>query len=129
MIVLDENIDADQRESLRRRRLHVQQIGRDVSRRGTQDPDIFPLLQRLSRPTFFTRDLRLHSRHLCHPRYGVVVLAVDKSEVAAFVRRVLAHPAFAQARNRMGKVVLASHDGLRYWRLHTTAEERLPWRP
>lgn len=129
MIVLDENIDEYQGEVLRSARLHVRQIGPDLGRLGMQDPDIFRLLQRLSRPTFFTRDQGIYARHLCHPRYALIVLDVGESEVAAFVRRVLAHPVFAQARDRMGKVVLASHEGLRVWRLHSTAEERLPWRP
>lgn len=127
MVVLDENVDEAEAQTLRRARLHVRQIGPDIGRSGMKDPDIFRLLQRLSRPTLFTRDLRLYTRTLCHPRYGLAVLAVAKSEVAFFVRRVLAHPNFAQARDRMGRVLLASHDGLRSWRTHATTEERHAW--
>ncbi len=124
MIVLDENIDADQGVLLRQARLHTRQIGVDLGRWGLLDSDILPLLQRLSRPTLFTRDQGLYARCFCHPRYGLVVLDVGAAEVATFVRRVLAHPRFSQVRNRMGRVLIASHEGLRSWTLHATTEER-----
>ena len=57
------------------------------------DDEIVPLLQRERRPTFFTRDDDFYDRSLCHPRYCIAYLAVTKSEVATFVRRLLRHAA------------------------------------
>ena len=56
MIVLDENIRDSERSQLRRWRIPVCKIGRDVSRRGLQDLEILPLLRTLRRPTFVSRD-------------------------------------------------------------------------
>ena len=129
MIVLDENVEAVQRDTLRTWRIHAHQIGYDIGRQGMQDTDIVPFLRIRSRITFFTRDDDFYSCDLCHARYCLVVLDVGRAEFARFTRRVLSHPRFSQARERMGRVILASHEGLPFWRLHTTVEERLPWRP
>ncbi len=47
MNVLDEHVPAEQRDVLKRRRIAVRQIGRDVGRMGMQDEQIIPLLRRL----------------------------------------------------------------------------------
>lgn len=65
MHILDENILKSQRELLEGRRIAVRQIGVNAGRKGMLDEEIIPLLQQLSRPTFFTRDdgfLRARSR-------------------------------------------------------------------
>ncbi len=91
------------------------------------DEEIIPLLRRLHRPTFFTRDLGLSDRHLCDSRYCVVVMPIDPEDVAVMVRRVLHHPAFDTQAKRMGTVIHASHSGLTVWRLHAASEERVDW--
>lgn len=129
MIVLDENIIDSQRALLRHWRIHAQQIGFDIARKGLSDPDILPFLQHLSCPTLFTRDLGLCSRHFCHPRYGLVVLSVEQTQVAEFVCRVLRHSHFSRSRDRMGRVVNAFQAGLRSWTMHSTVEQKHLWLP
>jgi hypothetical protein len=125
--VLDENIPASQRELLIRRRVRVRQIGFDVGRSGMQDAETLPLLIRLRRPTFLTRDEDFFDRRLCHAKYSLVHLDVPRQEVALFVRRLLAHPNFDTQANRMGTVVRVSHVGLSVWRLHAERKSRFTW--
>ncbi len=127
MNILDENIPKNQRQLLESWRTRVQQVGFNVGRRGMQDDEIIPFLQQLRRPTFFTRDEDFYDRQLCHARYGLVYLAVDKYEVATFVRRFLRHPDFDTQAKRMGAVVRVSSAGLSFWRLHAEKELRREW--
>jgi hypothetical protein len=126
--ILDENIPASQRRWLESRRIRIRQVGFNVGRRGMQDEGIIPFLQRLRRPTFFTRDEDFYGRRLCHARYSLVYLAVEKHEVAHFVRRVLRHPAFDAQGKRMGAVIRVSSAGLSVWRLHAEKELHRKWR-
>ena len=66
MTILDENIPEDQRQLLRSWRVPARQIGFEVGRPGMQDGEILPLLHRLGKSTFFTRDLGFYSPHLRH---------------------------------------------------------------
>lgn len=100
MNILDENVPKPQRELLEGRRISVRQVGVNVGRKGLFDEEIIPLLQSLRHPTFFTRDSDFHKRDLCHRAYCLVYLAVEKSEVALFVRRFLRHPDFKTRANR-----------------------------
>ncbi len=127
MNVLDENIPANQRELLVRRRVRVRQIGLDVGRSGMQDAEIIPLLIRSRRPTFFTRDEDFFDRRLCHLKYALVHLDVQRQEVAIFVRRFLAHPKFDTQAKRMGTVIRISHLGLFVWQLRDEKKVRFKW--
>ena len=80
MNILDENIIDDQRQSLRRWRISVRQIGVDVGRSGMQDEEIITLLHEYNRPTFFTRDDDFWEPTLCHAGYCLVHLAVKKKD-------------------------------------------------
>jgi hypothetical protein len=71
-----------------------------------------PSLLQLRRATLFTLDSGFYRRELCHPRYCLVCLDVHKEEAAAFIRRVLSHPEFATAAQRMGAVIRVSSAGL-----------------
>ena len=102
MIVLDENIPEDQRLLLRSWRIRAYQVGRDVGRAGIKDEQIIPLLLRLRRPTFFTRDLGFIDAKLSHARYGIVCLAAEPDEAAILVRRFLRHPSFDTQAKRLG---------------------------
>jgi hypothetical protein len=126
--VLDENVPASQREMLLHRHVRVRQIGVDVGRSGMQDDEIIPLLIRLRRPTFFTRDEDFFDRQLCHARYCLVYLDVRRQEVALFVRRLLADANFNTQAKRMGKVVRVSHDGLTVWKSRVARATRFNWR-
>ncbi len=127
MNILDENIPANQRQLLESWRVHVRQIGFSVGRRGMQDEELIPFLLGQRRPTFFTRDVDFYDRQLCHARYCLVYLDVDKNEMAAFVRRLLRHPACNTQAKRMGHVIRVSSAGLSIWRLHATKELALQW--
>ncbi len=127
MNVLDENILKDQRELLQSWRISIHQIGHDVGRKGIRDDEIISLLHQLRRPTFFTRDFGFYDRKLCHARYCLVYLAVDRAEAAVFVRRLLRHPDLNTEADRLGKVIRLSSAGLSIWQLHAEAETLLDW--
>jgi hypothetical protein len=125
--ILDENIIKDQRQLLRSWRIRVRHLGHDIGRKGIQDEEIIPFLLQLPRPTFFTRDLGFYERTLCHRRYCLVCMAVEKYEAAFFVRRFLHQPEFDTQAKRMGTVVRVSHIGLSAWRLHAVEEASFNW--
>ena len=74
-----------------------------------------------------TRDLGFYDRSLCHARYCVVSLAVDKYEAAVFARRLLSHRALNTQTKRMGKVIRVTHSGLSVWGLRMEEELSLAW--
>ena len=128
MNLLDENIIEDQRELLVRWRIRTRQIGQDVGQQGMKDHEhLLPLLHKLSRPTFFTRDLGFYNRQLCHDRYCVVCLAVHQYEVARFMRRLLRHSRCNTWSKRQGTMMRVSHAGIRRFRLNYDGEELLEW--
>lgn len=127
MNVLDENILESQRQLLRSWGIAIRQIGHELGRKGMADEAIIPLLRRLRRPTFFTRDLGFHDYSLCHPRYGLVCLAVGQYEAASFIRRLLSHPQFNTQRKRMGTVIRVTQTRLSVWRLHAMDEVTESW--
>lgn len=129
MNVLDENIPDSQRQLLRGWRIPVRQIGHEVGRSGAKDDAVIPLLHRLGPATFFTRDLGFYEKELCHSRYSIVVIAAGQYEAASLIRRVLRHPRLRTTGQRLGKVIQASHTGLRYWQLRADSETFLGWRP
>jgi len=65
MLVLDENVPADQRHSLRKWRVHFRVIGVDVASWGTTDENLIPVLHDLPRSTFFTLDRNFFRRDWC----------------------------------------------------------------
>lgn len=129
MIVLDENVVERQRHLLLKKRIRAGQIGVDVGHKGMLDTDLIPFLVRRPGVTFFTQDLDFYKRSLRHPKYCIVVVTGNEDMVAECVLRVLRHPRFSAARERMGRVVLAFHEGLRCWSLGEEREQRLLWIP
>ena len=127
MNILDENIPANQRDLLERWRLRVHQIGFNLSRRGIHDDDIIPMLLQQRRPTFFTRVDDFFDRQLCHRRYCLAYLAVEKNEAAEFIRKLLRHPDFDTQAKRLGSVIRVSTIGLSIWRLRATKKISLKW--
>lgn len=127
MNILDENISENQRRLLQSWRIVVRQIGQDIGHMGMQDNEIIPFLLQRRRPTFFTRDLGFYNRRLCHARYCLVCLAVDKYEAALFIRRLLRHREFNTQAKRMGAVLRVSHVSLSVWRSHAEKETSYHW--
>ena len=129
MILLDENIAEDQCHLLRKWRFRFGQIGQGVGRQGMKDEDqILPLLHKLDRPTFFTRDIGFFDRERCHQGYCLVNLDAGQKDSAGLVRRVLRHPALNTKAKRMGTVMRVRTTGLTVWRWDTDEAERLPWK-
>src|SRR5229473_2123064 len=60
MLVLDENLPADQQQWLRRWRIHFRVVGVDVADSGTADENLILVLHRLSRPTLFSLDRNMY---------------------------------------------------------------------
>lgn len=127
MNVLDENIVESQRQLLRGWRIRVQQIGHELGRAGMLDDEIIPLLRRIRRLTFFTRDLRFYEAKSLSANYCLVCLAVGQHEAAVFVRKILRHPSLNTRAKRMGKVIRATHTGIRLWSLSSDEEIEMRW--
>jgi len=128
MNILDENISKNQRQLLESWRISIKQIGVNVSHSGIKDREIILFLQRLRRPTFFTRDDDFFKPQLCHARYGLIYLDVEKYEVAFFVRRLLKHSEFNTQAKRIGNVIRVSQAGLACWQLHVRDEVHFKWK-
>jgi len=128
MNIIDENIIKSQREQLQIWRIRFVQIGTEVGWRGMDDRnEIIPLLHRLRRLTFFTRDAGFYDRTLCHARYCIVHLGVEKDEAAEYIRRFLRHPEFNTYAKRLSKVIQVSSVGLRYWQLNMHEKQAVDW--
>lgn len=127
MNLLDEQVTADQRVQLRAMRISIRHIGFDTGRKGMLDDEILSFLRQRRRITFFTRDWDFYNRNLCHARYCLVYLGIEKSEVASFVRRFLRHTEFNTEAQRMGRVVRVAHSGITFWQLHQELETHVDW--
>jgi hypothetical protein len=128
MNVLDENVTESQRSLLRRKRIALRQIGRELGREGMKDEAIIALLHQLDRPTFFTLDGDFCDGRLCHRGYCLVHVNVAEDRVAEYVRRVLRHRELNSKAKRMGLVIRASPSGLSVWGVHQKQEGHLSWR-
>lgn len=128
MNILDENIPFGQRRPLTKWRIHFRQIAHEIGREGLDDREqIIPLLHRLRRPTFFTRDQDFYKARLRHAGYCLVYLDVLPDEAALHIRRFLHHPTFRTQAQRMGKVVRVRHSGLSWWEIGGRAERAASW--
>ncbi len=115
MNVLDENITDHELRLLSAWGVRYRSVARDLGLTGIADEAILPLLHRLKRPTFFTRDADFFGRQLVHPGYSIVFLDVVESRTAVFIRHFLRHPEFRFARQRLGRVFKLPPRQLGYW--------------
>jgi hypothetical protein len=127
MNVLDENVPDHQRLLLRRIRIPIRQVGRDLSKKGIGDEQIIPLLLRLHRPTFFTLDNDFYDNDLCHERYCLVFLDVIQKLFAEYIRRFLRHPELNTRAKRLGRVLRVSPGGVAYFADRNIREQHLSW--
>jgi len=125
--VLDENILPDQRQRLISWAIHVRKIGIEVGRLGMGDEDIVPLLRKLARPTFFSRDSDFYQPTLRNAGCCLVWLEIAHGQAAVYVRRLLEHPAFNSEAKRLGNVIHVSPSGLHYWQLRARMEQFARW--
>ena len=129
MLVLDENVPADQRHLLRKRRVHFRVIGVDVASSGTTDENLIPALHGLPRPTFFTLDQNFYRRDWVHRGFCLVWLDVADDLAAEFVRRFLRHPRFETRAKRMGIVARVHSRGIQFWQTARRDSQRVVWPP
>jgi hypothetical protein len=127
MIVLDENIPADQCEMLWQKHIHAKHIGFDAARKGIQDYEIIPFLHQLNRPTFFTLDVDYFKRRLRHDGYCLVYMDIEDDDAAAYILQILRHPALDTKAKRMGAVIRAEPKGISLWRIRHEGKEYLSW--
>jgi hypothetical protein len=113
--VIDENITRDQADLLSKWRIRFRSISRDLGAQGIADENIIPLLLRLKRPTFLTRDRDFFQPALAHPKYSLVWFDVDPHETAFFIRRFLRDRRFRTTSQRLGKVIRVHHQGIEFW--------------
>ena len=128
MNILDENIDAFQRQRLRDWKIHFKRIGDDVGWLGMKDiDDIIPLLHSLKRVTFMTLDNDFYKPFLRHTGYCLVFFDVKPNEASATIKRFLRHQAFRTQVKRMGKVVRVHPAGISFWQVGEVKEKYLFW--
>jgi hypothetical protein len=106
MNIPDENIEAGQRELLRRYKIPFRQIGVEIGRKGLDDVvQIIPLLLTLNNATLFTHDRLFARRKNAHAHDCLVYLEIHYTQSADGIRRFLKHPDFNMIKKRLGKVV------------------------
>lgn len=127
MLVLDENLPAEQRLWLRKWRVRFRVVGVDVALLGTQDENLISLLHCLPQPTFFTLDQDFHRTRWAHASYGLVWLDVEDDQAAEFIRRFLRHPAFDTQAKRMGIVARVHPGGVRFWKVKQRGAQLVAW--
>ncbi|MCS7013333.1 MAG: hypothetical protein RMI34_06855 [Chloroherpetonaceae bacterium] len=128
MNLLDENIPEPEAQKLRRFKIRIRQIGKDIAVLGDDDlQKIIPLLHQRGNITFFTADRDFYKAELRHQRYCLVYLDVAQSEEATYIRRFLRHKQFRQLRQRLGKVVRLSPDGIHFWTLGSDQRNFETW--
>ena len=105
----------------------VRQIGHEVGRLGTKDPDIIPLLHRLRGVTFVTQDWDFFKPALCHSSYCLVWLDVRADDAVFYLRRFLKHARCSTQGKRMGLVARAHHDGIDFWERNRPRLQWMTW--
>ncbi|SRR6266571_345708 len=127
MLVLDENLPADQQRLLRKWRIRFRFVGVEVAASGAEDDDLISLLHRLPQPTFFTLDRDFYRHDWTHPNYCLVWLDIRRREAAEFIRRFLRYPAFNTKAKRMGMVARIHRDGVTFWRMGKRSSLLASW--
>ena len=127
MLVLDENLPADQRQLLRKRRIRFRVVGGDVAASGATDENLIPVLHRLPQPTFFTLDRDFFRADWAHANYCLVWLDVRRRDAAEFVSRFLRHPAFDTQARRLGTVARVHTVGVLFWRVGRRSPQSVSW--
>jgi|SRR6266850_1732276 len=129
MILLDEQIRADQRLLLARSRIRFRQIGKDMAAAGIKDENIIPFLLTLKRPTLFTHDHGFFQSSLAHSRYCLVLLAESDIEAAFYIRRFLRHSRFNTIRKRMGTIARVHCEAIHFLQRDYPNMQRADWSP
>jgi len=118
MNLLDENIPDEQRRKLQSRKMRVQQIGYDASKKGVDDKQqIVPLLHRVKRVCFFTRDNDFYKQSLLYKNYCIVYLDIVEDFSAVYVLRFIKHKEFNTVAKQLGEVIWLAPEGIHFWHI------------
>ena len=130
MLIIDENVSEIEVWRLREWRIAVRQVGPDLAGASISDENILPILHRLKRPTFFTRDQDFWNSRLVHANYCLVFLDIREHEglIADAIRRFLRHTAFDTHAKRMGKVVRLHPGGVSFWQRGKRSLQLVAWK-
>lgn len=127
MLVLDENLPADQWQLLRKWRIRCRVVGGDVGASGATDENLLPVLHKLPQPTFVTLGRDFFRRDWIHASYALVWLDVRRREAAVFIRRFLRHSEFDTQVKRMGVVARVHESGVVFWRIGKRSPQSVSW--
>lgn len=127
MLVLDENLPAEQRRLLRSSGIRFRAVGEEVAFSGAKDENLIPILHRLPNPTFFSLDRDFYRRELAHQRYCLVWRDLRGGQSAEFIRRFLRHPTFNTQAKRMGVVARVHPKGVFWWQAKQRAPQSAIW--
>lgn len=127
MLVLDENLPADQWQLLRKWRIRCRVVGKDLAASGATDENLIPVLHKLPQPTFFTLDRDFFRRDWGHANYALIWLDVRRREAAEFIRRFLRQPEFDTQAKRMGVVARVYDGGVIFWRGGKRSPQSVSW--
>lgn len=128
MIILDHNIPRDQAEQLRRRRIHLRQIGFQVGRPEWDDQqEILRYLHAAKQVTFFTRDLGFFRAPLRHASYCLVILTVPVLHTAQYISKFLRHSHFNTRAKRNGKIIRISPKSITIWEIGRQRRSTARW--
>lgn len=88
------------------------------------------ILRELRQPTFVTIDMGFWTRRFCDMRYCIICFPLRNDEqrlVPDMLRRLLKLPAFHSKANRMGKVIQAGANQIRFWQYGDEKAHLLSW--
>jgi hypothetical protein len=130
MLIIDENVSEIEVWRLREWGIAVRQIGPDIAAASVSDENILPILHRLKRPTFFTRDQDFWSPLHVHAKYCLVFLDIREHEglIASTIRRFLRHTAFDTHAKRMGKVIRLYPSTVCFWQHGKRSLQSVAWK-
>lgn len=128
MILLDENINEDQRKLLAAWNIRVKQIGVEVETKAVTDERIISVLHDFKNCLFLSSDSDFWDRKYCHSNYCLVYMDVERNETAFFIRKFLKHAAFDTIKKRLGKVVKVSQTTLSYFETKNAAIKKVSWK-
>ncbi len=130
-IVVDEHIAHSKVTDPLKNWITAEQIGFELRQaKGLSDEQIIPLLHRLKRRTFVTIDSDFYNPKLCNDAYCLIyfhVSSTQQAQIPDLLRRLFRIEGFRSIRERMGKVVWVSPEGIRYYQRHFQDEQHLGW--
>ena len=95
-----------------------------------KDERVPVILRQTRQPTFVTIDMGFWSSSLCNARYCIVCFPLRNDEqyrIPEMLRNLLRIPQLQSRALRMGKVIQAGHQQVRYWQLGAEGLQMLQW--